>query len=53
MSDVRGTEVTVLDAVELVGVSRPARLVRVEWPSGTTQRRVQIADGDGFDEVDP
>ena len=51
MTHPRGTEVYVLDEVELVGVSRQARLVRVEWPSGTTQRRVQIAGRNGFEEV--
>jgi len=47
----RGTEVTVLNTVDLPGVSREARLVRVEWPSGTTQRRMEIAGRGGFDEV--
>ena len=47
----RGTEVTVLDEVELPGVSREARLVRIEWPSGTSQRRMEIAGCGGFDEV--
>lgn len=52
MSYPRGTEVTVLEAVDLPGVSREARLVRVEWPSGTTQRRMEIAGRGGFDEVE-
>lgn len=51
MSYPGGTEVTVLEAVDLPGVSREARLVRVEWPSGTTQRRMEIAGRGGFDEV--
>ena len=48
----RGTAVTVLNPVARPGVSREARLVRVEWPSGTTQRRMEIAGRGGFDEVE-
>jgi hypothetical protein len=52
MSYPRGSEVTVLRSVDLPGVSREARLVRVKWPSGTTQRRMQIAGRGEFDEVE-
>lgn len=52
MSRPRGTEVTVLGAVELPGVRRAARRVRIEWPSGATTERIQLAGPDGFDEVD-
>jgi len=43
--------VTVLRAVDLPGVSRPAWLVRVERPDGSTERRVRIAGDDTVPEV--
>lgn len=52
MSRPRGTEVTVLGAVALPGVRREARRVRIEWPSGTTAERIQLAGADGFEEVE-
>ena len=43
--------VTVLRAVDVPGVSRPAWLVRVERPDGSTERRVRIAGDDTLPEV--
>lgn len=44
--------VTVLGAVDLQRVARPARLIHVERPDGSSERRVQIAGGDGFPDGD-
>jgi len=43
-------EVHVLEPVD--ALARPARRVRIEWPSGATTERIQLAGPDGFDEVD-
>ena len=43
-------EVRVLEPVD--GLARPARRVRIEWPSGAVTHRIQLAGPDGFDEVE-